>query len=257
MPSPRTRASWYSRQALKSMSSAPSCSRTRRAGCCARSVAAISSARLRACWGGTGHCPSRLVLSAASATAPLMASWSPVRWQLVGRTVMVSPRSSRPGSGRPRARGPGTRAPAGRPSWASDTGWPARARRGPNRRGRRPRGYRGGGGRRRCGVRLRVASTTPPATRARTTTATTAWKPRERRAAAPQVCSLPIDGPHESLPRRQRRCDLTGWAQPGGSRTRQPLWPPKPKEFESTAAGSHGRGSPCTIGIVISGSGSS
>src|ERR1700691_2529254 len=51
-----------------------------------------------------------------------------------------------------------------------------------------------------AGVRLRVASTTPPATRARTTTATTAWKPRERRAAVPQVCSLPIDGPHQWLP---------------------------------------------------------
>ena len=32
MPTPRTRASWYSRQALKSMSSAPSCRRTKRAG---------------------------------------------------------------------------------------------------------------------------------------------------------------------------------------------------------------------------------
>ena len=93
MPTPRTRASWYSRQALKSMSSAPSCRRTRRAGCLSRPVAASSFARFRAGWGGTGHCPSRLVLSAPSATAPLIESWSPVRWQLVARTDMVSPKS--------------------------------------------------------------------------------------------------------------------------------------------------------------------
>ncbi len=92
MPTPNTWASWYSRQALKSMSSAPSCNRTSRAGCWARSVAASSSARSRACWGGAGHCPSRLVLSAPSATAPLMESWSPVRLQLVGRTDIVNPK---------------------------------------------------------------------------------------------------------------------------------------------------------------------
>ena len=104
---------------------------------------------------------------------------------------------------------------------------------------------------------LRVASTTPPATRATTTTAVTPQKTGERRAAAPQVCSLPIDGPHLSPPGGSGGGDLTGWVQAGGSRTRQPLWPPKPKELERTAAGSQGRGSPCTILIVISGSGSS
>jgi len=36
----------------------------------------------------------RVVLSTPSATAPLMASWSPVRWQLVERTDMVSPKSA-------------------------------------------------------------------------------------------------------------------------------------------------------------------
>ncbi len=55
---------------------------------------------------------------------------------------------------------------------------------------------------------------------------------------------------------RQRRRDLTGSDQSGGSRTRQPLCPPKPNELESTAAGSHACGAPCTTRIVISGSGS-
>ncbi len=91
MPAPRAWTSSYSRQRAKSMSSAPSCSRANRAGCRARSAAASSSPRLRACCGG--HCPSRAVLSEASATAPLMASWSPVNVQLVARMVMVSPRA--------------------------------------------------------------------------------------------------------------------------------------------------------------------
>ena len=39
-----------------------------------------------------GHWPLGSVLSAATATAPLMASWSPTSRQLVGRTVMVSPK---------------------------------------------------------------------------------------------------------------------------------------------------------------------
>ena len=50
----RARASSYSRHAAKSMSSAPSWSRTRRAGCRVRSAAAISSFRLRARWAGLG-----------------------------------------------------------------------------------------------------------------------------------------------------------------------------------------------------------
>ena len=28
--------------------------------------------------------------------------------------------------------------------------------------------------------------------------------------------------------------------------TKQPLWPPKPKELERAGAGSHARGAPCT-----------
>ena len=33
-----------------------------------------------------------------------------------------------------------------------------------------------------------------------------------------------------------------------------PLWPPKPKLFESVGPGSHGRASPMTRSVVISGS---
>ena len=40
----------------------------------------------------------------------------------------------------------------------------------------------------------------------------------------------------------------------GGRITRQPLCPPKPNEFDRTAVGSHGRGSPCTRFNEISGS---
>src|SRR5580658_604425 len=43
----------------------------------------------------------------------------------------------------------------------------------------------------------------------------------------------------------------------GGSRTRQPLWPPKPNEFDKTADGFHSLGAPCTTLRWISGSGSS
>ena len=74
VPTPSTRPSSYSRQLPKSMSSAPACRSTRRAGCPARSARASSVLRLRVCCGGTGHWVSRAVSSAGSATAPLMAS---------------------------------------------------------------------------------------------------------------------------------------------------------------------------------------
>ena len=85
MPIPRTRASWYSRQALKSMSSAPSCEQ-HQAGRVLRQVGGGQLVRqVPGLLGGTGHWPSRLVLSLPSATAPLMD-------ELVARQVAVGRR---------------------------------------------------------------------------------------------------------------------------------------------------------------------
>ena len=254
-PTPRTRANWYSRHALKSMSSAPSWSRTSRAGCWARSVAAISSARFRACCGGTGHWPSLLVLSAPSATAPLMASWSPVSRQLVGADGHGEPEvggdEARVGLGR----GPLGHRIGGEPDLGPQigVGQPVPvgdrvpegdgAGRQPGRRRRLWRVAAGGqdDAHRRPGTARRRRPR--PGTRG-------SGAPRHPRFAAFPSTDL------TSRCRRQRRCDLTGCAQPGGSSTRQPLWPPKPKELESTAEGSQARGSPWTTWIVISGSGS-
>ena len=256
MPIPATRANSYSRQALKWMSSAPSWSRTRRAGCCARSAAAISSSRLRAGRGGTRHWPSRDTLSAGSATAPLMASWSPTKSQLVGRTVMVSPRSLRHQAG------------IGEDRWSLGD----RVRGEPDLRGqvrvretvpvghRIPEGDHPSGGRR--GRAVGASCSVSPGRRRRPQAQRARRPPRPRpgRCGAPRLArsaDLPSTNLVRPPPRRQRGCDLSGWTQAGGSRTRQPLWPPKPKEFERTALGSQGCGAPCTIGSVISGSGSS
>ncbi len=259
MPTPSTCASWYSRQALKSMSSAPSCSRTRRAGwshqvgggqLVGQIAGLLRRHRALAVPGGVvdavGHGAADRQLITDEVTVR--------RAHGHGEPEVRAP----PWSDRPAWTAPGRQRRSAARSGASGRGWPVRARRGPSPRARRPGwwGVAPGAGGTAGGPALRVTSTMPPATRARTTTAASTWTRRERRAAAPQVCSLPINGPLESLHRRQRRCDLTGCFQPGGSRTRQPLWPPKPKEFERTAVGSQGSGSPCTIGIVISGSGS-
>ena len=42
-----------------------------------------------------------------------------------------------------------------------------------------------------------------------------------------------------------------------GEMTRQPLWPPNPKELERIGPGSHGRAAPATMSRWISGSGCS
>ena len=241
MPTPRTRASSYSRQRAEvDVVGAVLQQDQPRRVLAPGPAAAISSPRLRACCGGSGHWPSRLVLSAALATAPLMASWSPVSWQLVGRTVMVSPRSARHQARVGQRRGALRDAAVGQArSAASGRGWPARARTGPSRRGRRPGSTAGTGwGRRRAtaGRQHDAPGDQAPAT-------TTAATPDTRGSGAPRrprFAAFPSTDLTESLPGRQRRGDLTGWAQPGGSRTRQPLWPPKPNEFDSTAAGSHG-----------------
>jgi len=70
---------------------------------------------------------------------------------------------------------------------------------------------------------------------------------------------------HGGARRGHRRGSDRSWprglpaeAQPGtGASTRQPLWPPKPNEFDSTTPGSHSRASPATTSRLISGSGCS
>ena len=257
MPTPRTRASWNSRQALKSMSSAPSCRRTKRAGCCTRSVAAISSARFAGLLGRDEALP---VAGGVVGTVGHRTAYGEL---VAGQVAVGAPHGHRQpevighqagiGLGRGAL---GDRSWRGARSGASDRDWRARARRGPSRRGRR-RGSR-------------------PSGRGSAPAGCCGWPPRRprhqrnddhgghdlehagvaRRVAPGLQPSHPRTSRVAALHRRQRRCDLTGWVQPGGSSTRQPLWPPKPKEFDSTAAGSQGRGSPCTIRMEISGSGS-
>ena len=145
-------------------------------------------------------------------------------------------------------------------TWSTGTptrarGRPVRARRGPSPRGPRARmdvdGLGAGGG------LLRVATTTPPPTSAEHRHGRT--DPEHGGAARRGAPRLQPSHRRTSpvAAGRQRSGDLIGWVQPGGSRTRQPLWPPKPNELESTGLGSQGRGLPCTTWIVISGSGSS
>ena len=241
------------------MSSAPSWMTTRRAGCSGqRRPRRSRSPRLRACCGGTGHCPSRDVLSAGSATAPLMASWSPTRWQLVGRTVMVEPEVAGHQAGVGRRRGPlGDRGRPAARSAASDRGWPARGRRAPSHRARPSASTTAGAG---CvGVRARGSPGRCPTVTSATSRAATTIQTRTLwRAAALQVCSLPIHQPHE---RRRRAAAEVRPYRLGLGRGQQDEAAVVAAEAERVGedgtSAPMAAGAPCTIGIVISGSGSS
>ena len=202
MPTPEDVDQFVLEARAKSMSSAPSCSRTSRAGCRARSAAASSSLEVAGrLWRERALSVRRSCCPPASATAPLMASWSPVSVQLVGPDGHGEP--ERPGdqrSGRPASRGPGRRQVAGRPELRRQVGvgQPVPVRDGvPEGHGADRGGRAWGRSADRCAWPARHRRRPAPATshgRA---------DPRRRGSGAPRrprFAAFPSDGPHVSLP---------------------------------------------------------